>query len=86
MQEYTLEIKQAALKAILRLPKTIQARIHARIEGLKSDPRPKSCRKLEGEERAYRVRLGDYRIVYEVWDKQIHVIVINVGHRKDIYR
>jgi len=57
-----------------------------RIEALSDDPSPQGVAKLEGAETLYRLRVGDYRIVYEIRDKELLVLVVKVGHRKDVYR
>ena len=64
----------------------LYARLRAAIEDLVSDPRPTGCVKLAGEEALYRVRVGDYRILYQVRDRALLVVVIEIGHRREIYR
>ena len=78
--------KPSAVKEIeaVRRKKDRQ-RIVRRIEGLAEDPRPSGCQKLSGQDR-YRVRQGEYRIVYSVEDEDLIVYVVKVGHRKDVYR
>jgi len=83
---YTVEIKPAAKRQIKKLPLTIQAQIIQTLAELELDPRPINVRKLSGEENAYRVRVGDYRIVYEIYDQVLVVVVVKVGNRRDIYR
>jgi len=82
---YQLEYLPAARKSIERLPRNIQKRIVNRIEALSSNPRPPGCTKLSGQE-AYRLRVGDYRVIYTVFDDRLIVVVIDVGHRRDVYR
>lgn len=67
------------------LPNVDVARILERIHCLAADPRPAGCEKLSGQER-YRVRQGAYRIVYEIQDHKLVVVVVKVGHRRDDYR
>lgn len=62
------------------------ARIAEAIDALASDPRPSGCRKLVGTDRVYRVRVGDYRVVCEVCDDRLLVLVIKLGHRREVYR
>lgn len=62
------------------------ARIAATIDALAGDPRPSGCRKLAGTDRLYRVRVGDYRVVYEIHDDRLLVLVIKLGHRREVYR
>ena len=61
-------------------------RIVASIQSLARDPRPAGCQKLSGEPDRYRLRVGRYRIVYSVGDSELVVVVVRVGHRKDVYR
>jgi len=68
-----------------RLPEDVKARILSRLSGLETNPRPPDVKKLKGR-RAWRVRVGDYRAIYEIHDKEFVVLVITVGHRRDVYR
>jgi len=83
---YSVELAPAAKRQVRKLDRAIQERIIRRIEELGKDPRPPGVEKLEGVERIYRVRLGEYRIVYEIQDKILVVLVLKVGHRKEVYR
>ena len=83
---YHVEIKNSAAKEIAALPKRVQRRVFSIIEGLADKPRPQSVRKLTGSGDYYRLRVGDYRIVYHIEDDVLTVLIIRVGHRKDIYR
>ena len=85
MENYKLLIKPSAVKEIESIPKKDRARVVKRIQGLGEDPRPPGCEKLSGEEK-HRVRQGWYRIVYSIGDQTREVLVVKVGHRKDIYR
>lgn len=80
-----LDYAPAASKSIEKLPRTLQQRILARVEGLATEPRPPGCVKLAGQD-AYRVRVGDYRIIYTIHDQRLIVLVIDVGHRREVYR
>jgi mRNA interferase RelE/StbE len=82
---YTLIYSSIAERSIERLPRNIQSRILKRAEALAANPRPPGAIKLTGED-AYRVRVGDYRIIYMIQDARLIVLVIDVGHRGDIYR
>jgi mRNA interferase RelE/StbE len=82
---YKILIKPSAVKEIEAIPKKDRLRIIKRIRSLADDPRPSGSEKLSGDDR-YRVRQGNYRIVYSISDEEILVIVIKVGHRRDIYR
>lgn len=85
MAAYELLLRPSVEKDLKKIPATDLRKILARIEALREDPRPPGCVKLSGEE-YYRVRQGNYRIVYEIEDDKLIVIVVKVGHRRDIYR
>ena len=85
MASYRLLIKPSAGKEIEALPKPDRRRIVAKITSLSRDPRPPSCEKLSGQDR-YRLRQGNYRILYEIQDLDLIVMVVKVGHRRDVYR
>ena len=83
---YRIEIKQSAAREIRSIGrKKDRQRVVGRIAALADDPRPAGCTKLSGQD-AYRVRQGDYRIVYTVSDDVLIVEVVKVGHRRDVYR
>lgn len=85
MASYSLLIKPSAVKELEALPTKDRRRIISRIHGLATDPRPHGCEKLSGLDQ-YRVRQGDYRVVYSVNDEAAAVVVVKVGHRRDVYR
>ena len=82
---YTVLIERYAQKQIMKLDKKIIPVIKASIADLADNPRPYGYKKLKGED-AYRIRVGDYRVIYEIDDGKIIVTVVSVGHRKDIYK
>jgi mRNA interferase RelE/StbE len=82
---YSLAIKKSAERELCALSKTDVRRITERIRGLAHDPRPPGNEKLSGQER-YRVRQGDYRIVYAVDDDSRVVEIVKIGHRREVYR
>ena len=83
---YRIEIKRSAAKEIQAISrKKDRQQVVARIAALAADPRPPGCTKLSGQE-AYRVRQGQYRIVYRIEDDALVVEVVRVGHRRDVYR
>lgn len=86
MSRYNVAIARRAIKSIAGLPRNQQRRIRAAIDLLAEEPRPPNCVALTGEESVYRVRVGDYRIIYEVIDDRLVIHVIRVGHRRDVYR
>jgi mRNA interferase RelE/StbE len=85
MARYSLVFKASVARDLRPLPTSDVRRILARIEALADEPRPAGCEKLSGQER-YRVRQGVYRIVYEIGDQELVVVVVKVGHRRDVYR
>ena len=82
---YKVFVERFAMKQMMRLDKKAIPVIKAAITGLSENPRPKGYIKLKGEE-AYRIRVGNYRIIYEIDDGRIIINVVAIGHRKDIYR
>jgi len=82
---YSLQIKRSAAKELEALPLKDRRRVVRRIHDLASDPRPAGCEKLSGLEK-YRLRQGDYRVLYSVDDTARAVIVVKIGHRRDVYR
>ena len=85
MGKYSVEIKKSAAKEIHKLPSKEIKKVLAKIELLSENPRPQDCVKLSGEEK-YRIRCGDYRILYTIEDNVLIVYVVKVGHRKDVYK
>ena len=85
MANYRLTFKKSVTKDFRSIPQQDIARILERIETLADDPRPVGSEKLSGQER-FRVRQGVYRIVYEIQDAELVIIVVKVGHRRDVYR
>jgi mRNA interferase RelE/StbE len=85
MGSYRLAFKQSVAKDLRAIPQGDVARILKRIESLADEPRPPGSEKLSGQER-YRVRQGVYRILYEIRDEDLVVLVVKVGHRREVYR
>jgi mRNA interferase RelE/StbE len=83
--KYSILIERYAQKQILKLDKKVIPVIKNAILSLVNNPRPSGCKKLKGED-AYRIRVGNYRIIYEINDDIILITVVSVGHRKDIYK
>jgi mRNA interferase RelE/StbE len=86
MAAYSLWLKPSVEKDVKSLPKDVIARVWSRIEALKSDPYPPKVVKLEGAERLYRIRQGDYRIVYDVNSVEKQITIHYVRHRREVYR
>jgi mRNA interferase RelE/StbE len=82
---YQVFIKPAAQRQLKKLTSKIQTDLIAVIENLSEEPRPSGCKKLKGRKDQYRVRSGDYRIIYSVEDALLVVEVIALGHRRDVY-
>ena len=85
MASYSIEWKKSAVKELRKLPKKVITRILAAVETLTANPRPDGVRKLTDTESTYRIRVGDYRVVYNVYDRRLIVEVIRVRDRKDAY-
>ncbi len=85
MAKFDLVFKEPVSKDLKEIPKQDVQRILERIDALRDEPRPQGSVRLSGKE-YYRVRQGNYRIIYEIQDAQLVVIVIKVGHRREVYR
>jgi mRNA interferase RelE/StbE len=83
---YSIEFSKKAEKQFLALPQSIQERLVSHINALAENPRPPKVKKLVGEENLYRIRVGDYRIVYQIDDQLLLVLVLKIGHRSEVYR
>jgi mRNA interferase RelE/StbE len=83
--QYAIIIKPTAVKSLDKLPRPVRRRILDALEELRTNPRPAGCVKLTGDENLWRIRLGDYRVVYEIHDNLLVVLVLSIGNRKDIY-
>jgi mRNA interferase RelE/StbE len=83
---YRIEFAPAATRQFKKLPREVQVRISRRIDTLAERPRPDGVKKLEGEGCLYRVRIGDYRIIYSIEDKLLLVLVLTLDKRADVYR
>lgn len=86
MAPYQLEVKQKADKELARVRQDIGRRLLQSIESLASDPRPRQSHKLSESESSYRLRVGDYRVLYQVDDEAKLVTIFKVGHRREVYR
>ncbi len=85
-KRYRIHIRQRAVKALRSLPATDKRRSRNAIDGLADEPRPPGVRKLADKHQLYRLRIGYYRIIYQIKDQELLVLVVNVGHRREIYR
>ncbi|MBN3898195.1 MAG: type II toxin-antitoxin system RelE/ParE family toxin [Nostoc sp. NOS(2021)] len=83
---YKVEILKGALKQLKKLSPELQERIQVQIDDLAIEPRPKGVKKLKGKENAYRIRVGEYRVIYDIFDEILVVNVVEVGHRSKVYK
>jgi mRNA interferase RelE/StbE len=86
MSRYRIEFTPAAVRQLGSLPVKIQRRVSSKIEALAADPRLAGCRKLKGAEDIYRVRVGNYRLLYQVRDDVLLVLVVSVRKRGKVYK
>jgi mRNA interferase RelE/StbE len=84
--EYRIQFAPSARRQLEDLPMKIQRRIAAHIDQLAFNPRPRGSIKLEGEDDLYRIRVGKYRVIYGIQDDELIVLVLRIGHRRDVYR
>jgi mRNA interferase RelE/StbE len=85
MEPYRLEFAKSVRKDLKKIGKRDASRILKAIDRLEADPRPPSCKKLTDRE-LYRMRIGNYRVVYEIFDDRLVIMIVKVGDRKDVYR
>lgn len=86
MASYDVTLKPSVQKDLRPLPKSVVQRVIKRLEQLQEDPFPPGAEKLEGTERLYRIRVGDYRIIYEVDTQAKEITVHYIRHRREVYR
>ena len=86
MSRYTVQVRPAAAKSLRELPKPNAERIRVKLALLADDPRPHGAEKLAGGDGRLRIRVGDYRIIFRVDDGVLLVLVVAIGHRREIYR
>ena len=85
MKRYTIHYARPARKELERLPAEVQDRITHAIDELQNNPRPHGSKKLQGSNE-YRIRVGRYRVIYEIHEKTVVVLIVRISHRKDAYR
>lgn len=86
MATYQINWKRSALRELKRLDKQVVPTIVATVESLADNPYPTGVRKLQGSQHTYRIRVGVYRIIYEIFSTHLEIEVVRVKHRKDVYR
>lgn len=84
--EYEIKFSPSAERKFRKLPKNIQRQLSPHIDQLAITPRPKKMEKLKSQADLYRIRVGNYRIVYTIYDAELVILVVTLGHRKDVYR
>jgi len=82
---YLVQFTAGAVRQIKIIPRPVQSRVLDAIADLGGQPRPRGSRKLAGEEVAWRIRVSDYRVIYEILDKSLTVTVVRAGHRREVY-
>lgn len=83
---YKVEIFKGALKQLKKLSPELRERIQLQIDDLAIEPRPNGVKKLKGKDESYRIRVGDYRVIYDIYDDVLLVNVVEVDHRNKIYK
>jgi mRNA interferase RelE/StbE len=83
---YRIELTREALRALAKLDKPVRRRVQGAIDRLADDPHPAGMIALRGAPGAFRIRVGDYRVIYVLHDDLLLVVVIDIGHRRDVYR
>jgi mRNA interferase RelE/StbE len=82
---YSILILRRAQKELADLPKDIYSRVSEALQTLDKEPRPSGCLKLKGRE-GWRIRVGDYRVLYKIDDEQKTLTIVHIGHRRDVYQ
>ena len=82
---YDVILPRSIQKSLDRLPDEMTLRILDRLKELETNPRPADVKKLKGRD-AWRIRVGNYRVIYEIHDRELQILVITVGHRREVYR
>ncbi len=86
MDSYKIEWKRSAIKELKKLPKETISKILAAVENLSSNPLPNRTTKLVGSQQSFRIRIGDYRVVYNIFSKNLSIEIVRIKHRRNIYR
>ncbi len=86
MAQYEIQFKASAAKEFRKLPIEIKTRLQKAINALKTEPRPPDMKKLAGEDDLYRIRVGDYRVIYKIDDAVLWITVMRIRHRREVYQ
>ena len=84
-ESYSVQIASTAWRQMMKLDEKTQGRVDDAIYALALEPRPSGCKKLRGMQETYRVRVGNFRIIYDINDEVLNVLVVEIGNRRDIY-
>ncbi|MGO1508388.1 MAG: type II toxin-antitoxin system RelE family toxin [Microbacteriaceae bacterium] len=82
---YSVDFTAAAARQVKKMPRPARDRVLDAINTLADTPRPHGAKKLVGEKRAWRIRVGDYRVIYDVFDAQLTVTIVRAAHRREVY-
>jgi mRNA interferase RelE/StbE len=82
---YAIKIKKSAQKSLAKISQPYQSNIIESIRDLSNQPRPPGCKKLSGRD-AWRIRVGDYRVIYEITDFELVILIVHIGHRSEVYK
>ncbi|MFN6964731.1 MAG: type II toxin-antitoxin system RelE family toxin [Pyrinomonadaceae bacterium] len=85
MADYSISFARSARKELEVLPSPLIQRIFKKIEGLARNPRPARSKKLQGSRDLYRIRVGDYRVVYSIFDREVRIEIVTIRHRSKAY-
>jgi mRNA interferase RelE/StbE len=83
---FSIRLARSAAKELQRLPAQVVERIQEAIAQLAENPRPTGCKKLKGYENTWRIRIGDYRVLYEIHEEIVLILIVQISHRKDAYQ
>lgn len=83
---YAIEFKPSAARELAKLPRPVQVKIAYKIEALSGEPYPAGVEKLKGAATLFRLRIGDYRVIYSVEKGRLVILVVRIGHRREVYR
>lgn len=83
---YRIEVKRSAAKVLRKMPKADQKRIAEKIDSLAENPPDPDTTKMKGNNPFHKIRVGDYRIIYEIQEKIFVILIVKIGHRKDVYK
>ena len=86
MESYRVELAQGVEKDLRKIPARQVEKISVAIDKLSLNPTPPGCVNLVGYDSEYRIRVGDYRVIYQIYNSVLIILVVEIGHRKDIYR